>query len=170
MSTSTNGIRPAEWSLSGRHVLLALVAFFGVIFAVNGVFLYSALSTYTGVVANEPYRKGLKYNDRIAAAEEQNRLGWRETLNVDTSGLVTVVLTDTTGAPVTGLAVSGLVERPSTRAFDIPVVFAEMGPGTYVARARPLEPGNWVISIDAKRRRSGDVSVFRSRTRLWLKS
>ena len=48
--------------LDGRHVLMMLFAFFGVIFAVNGYFLFSALSTHTGVVAVEPYRKGLAYN------------------------------------------------------------------------------------------------------------
>ena len=63
--------------LTGRHVLLAMLAFFGVIFAVNGAFLYFALGSHSGVVAVEPYRKGLAYNQAIAAAEAQERRGWR---------------------------------------------------------------------------------------------
>ncbi len=58
--------RQVDGALTGRHVLLIFLAFFGSIFAVNGWFLYSALSTHTGVVAVEPYRKGLAYNERIA--------------------------------------------------------------------------------------------------------
>ena len=44
-----------QGGLTGRHVLYTFIAFFGIIFAVNGVFLYSALKTNTGVVAIEPY-------------------------------------------------------------------------------------------------------------------
>jgi len=69
---------PEVQGLRGRHVLFAFLGFFGVIFAVNGVFLYAALSTHTGVVANEPYRKGLNYNQRIAAFQAQEQLGWAE--------------------------------------------------------------------------------------------
>ena len=57
----------AEGVITGRHVLIGMLVFFGVILGVNGMFLYSALSTYTGVVSDEPYRKGLNYNERIEA-------------------------------------------------------------------------------------------------------
>ena len=40
-------------------MLWAFLAFFGTVFAVNGAMIYAAVSTYTGLVANEPYRKGL---------------------------------------------------------------------------------------------------------------
>ncbi len=64
--------------LTGRHVALTFAGFFGVVFAVNIYFVTVALSTHTGVVANEPYRKGLKYNERIAASEQQESLGWKD--------------------------------------------------------------------------------------------
>ena len=54
------------------------LAFFAAVFVVNGAMIYSAVSTYTGLVANEPYRKGLHYNERIAADERQARLGWTD--------------------------------------------------------------------------------------------
>ena len=44
--------------------------------------IYQAMSTHTGLVANEPYRKGLHYNDRIDADARQARLGWVDTLDV----------------------------------------------------------------------------------------
>ena len=79
MAHASNG----ERVITGRMVLFGLIAFFGVVFAVNGTMLALALKTNTGMVANEPYRKGLKYNERIAAEERQQALGWKSEITVD---------------------------------------------------------------------------------------
>ena len=68
----------ASAGLTGRHVLAAMLVFFAVVFAVNAAMIYAALSTYSGVVADEPYRKGLHYNERIVADERQRQRNWRE--------------------------------------------------------------------------------------------
>ena len=52
-------------------MLWVFLGFFGVVFVVNGAMIYSAVSTHSGLVANEPYRKGLHYNERIDADERQ---------------------------------------------------------------------------------------------------
>ena len=89
--------------LTGRHVLVVVVLFFGIVFAVNGVLLWKALSTHSGVVAQEPYRKGLAYNTRIAADARQAALGWSALLDVEAKGLVALTLVDATGRPVSEL-------------------------------------------------------------------
>ncbi len=71
-------------TLTGRHVLIGFISFFAVVFAANGVILYEALATRTGIVAEEPYIKGLKYNQRIDAEAQQAALGW--TLDVAVAG------------------------------------------------------------------------------------
>jgi nitrogen fixation protein FixH len=63
--------------ITGRHVLYAMLIFFGVIFVVNGVFIYLARSTFTGVSTEDAYHKGLAYNDVIRAAGSQHTLGWQ---------------------------------------------------------------------------------------------
>ena len=73
MSTSAIWRRQRIERLSGRHILGILAGFFGIVFAVNGFFIYRALSTHSGEVASEPYAQGLAYNDRIAAAVRQQR-------------------------------------------------------------------------------------------------
>jgi nitrogen fixation protein FixH len=158
--------------LQGRHVLGMMLAFFGVVFAVNGIFLYSALSTHTGVVAQEPYRKGLQYNQRISAAAKQDRLGWHEevALAPGARGL-TLKLARPDGAPVAGLKVAGMIGRPSTNQHDLSVSLRETSPGSYSAALEPLEAGAWIVSLEASEAKPGigEEIVFRTRKRLWLK-
>jgi len=161
----------AEGKLTGRHVLIVMLGFFGLIFAVNGYFLYAALATHTGVVANEPYRKGLAYNDRIAAEARQNALGWRQgvTLAPDGKALV-ATFADRSGNAVTGLVLSGQIGRPSTGSHDVVLRFEETAPGRYTASFSALPRGGWLVDLQAAREASaGEDVVFRSRRRLWLK-
>ena len=44
--------------IEGRHVLIGLVAFFGVMLVANGIFVYYALETFAGGDTSDPYRKG----------------------------------------------------------------------------------------------------------------
>jgi nitrogen fixation protein FixH len=154
--------------LSGRHVLIGFLVFFGIIFLVNGTLIYAALSTHTGVVANEPYRKGLAYNQRIAADERQARLGWNETLELSQNGRVTLLLMESDGRAVKGLKIKGILGRPATNRQDIKLALAETSPGHYEAQTFPMAQGSWLITVEA--RLDGNVEpIYRTRRRLWLK-
>ena len=48
-----------EFRLNGWHVLAMLVAFFGVVIAVNVGFAVQAYSTFPGEVTARPYEEGL---------------------------------------------------------------------------------------------------------------
>jgi nitrogen fixation protein FixH len=154
-------------ALTGRHVLIAMLGFFGVVFAVNGYFLYSALATHTGVVTVEPYRKGLAYNRRIEAAERQTGLGWTDSLAIEHGGAVTLDLRTPTSGAARGLQITGSIGRPSTEQYDRPLRFVERE-GRYVADVGPLPPGSWIVAIVARAEREPDP-VYRARRRLWLK-
>lgn len=155
--------------LQGRHVLAAFVVFFGIIFAVNGYMLVAALRTHSGVVAVEPYRKGLAYNDRIAAGERQAAIGWRETASLDASGRVAVRMTAKDGAPITGLRLTAVLGRAVTERGDVPLTFTETAPGDYVAMVGPLAAGTWLITFEASDRTDPAI-LYRAKRRLWLKS
>lgn len=160
-----------QGGITGRHVLFAMIAFFGVIFAVNGVFLYSALSTYTGIVADEPYRKGLTYNERIAAESRQNELHWYLDLEIPTGdGLLRAGMLDAERQPVTGLVMSGRLSRPSTDDHDQALAFEEVTPGNYVARVSALAEGTWKVDLTAAvMKPDGEQVVWRHRSRVWQK-
>jgi nitrogen fixation protein FixH len=153
--------------LSGRHVLRLIVGFFATVFAVNGWFLYAALSTHTGLVAQEPYRKGLAYNERIAASERQEQLGWKADVAIAEARLE-VRLSDTAEAPVTGRFVAAVFGRPSTERFDRAITLTEAAPGVYVSAPLQIDGGTWVASVDV-RALPGAEPTFRMRRRLWVR-
>ena len=154
--------------LSGRTVLAILLAFFGVVFAVNGYFAAAAIQTYTGVVAQEPYRKGLTYNLRIAADERQRALGWKAAVDAGLDGRARLDLTTADGRPVTDLVVTGTLGRPSTDIADRTMAFTETRQGRYKTQVAALDAGSWIVTITA-RGGSADEPVFQLRRRLWLK-
>jgi nitrogen fixation protein FixH len=153
-------------ALQGWHVLVMALTFFGIIFAVNGVMLVQALRTHSGVVAVEPYRKGLAYNDRIADGDRQGRLGWREAIGITREGQVSAAIVDDAGRAVSGLTLTGTLGRPSTSRADLALAFTPTEPGMHIAHAGPLAPGAWIVTTDA-RAPNGEL-VYRDRRRLWL--
>ncbi len=157
--------------IKGWHVLAALIGFFGVIFAVNGAFLYFALGSYTGVVSQEPYRKGLAYNDRIAADQRQAALGWTRTLKLDAAGQVALTLRDQHDRPVSGLQVMALIGRPSTAQHDVTVRLLEGPAGVYNAAIARRDSGAWIVSLTAKTVTADGAAqtVYRVKERIWLK-
>lgn len=170
--TTLPSVRRVE-GIEGKHVLLAMLAFFGIVFAVNGVLLYQALHTHSGLVAQEPYRKGLHYNERIAASDRQAALGWTSELSVPADGSVRLALRDSSGQPVSGLAITGRLGRPADARTDVRLAFAETAPGQYAVATGAIEPGAWQIDIEvrdtARSQASAGDPVYRERRRLWLK-
>ena len=154
--------------LRGRHVLGAFLGFFATVLIVNGVMIYWAVSTHSGLVANEPYRKGLHYNERIASDERQARLGWSDTVAVSRDGRVRMLLSEADGRAVHGMKITGVLGRPSTNHHDITLTLVEASPGHYAARTAALAEGNWLLSLEARAHDAADP-VYRMRRRLWLK-
>jgi len=168
-SANHPGARKRE--LRGVHVLMGFVGFFGVVFAVNGVFLYWALTTHTGVVSQQPYRKGLAYNIRIEADEKQRQLGWVPEISLErNTGRLAVTFKDKAGAPVSGLRIGGMIGRPSTVQHDAKIALLETAPGLYAAELGKRADGAWLVDLEAGRGGRGDDEiVYRLRRRLWLK-
>jgi nitrogen fixation protein FixH len=161
--------KPEAAKLQGRHVLGMLIAFFAVVFAVNGYMLFVALKTHSGLVALEPYRKGLAYNARIDASERQQHLGWHDEIAVARNGAVSVQIKDRAGSGVSALHVSSVLARPSTADSDNKLDLQEIGPGQFVANAGPLAEGTWILSIEARSSATDAEPIYRARRRLWLK-
>lgn len=153
--------------LTGRHVLLVLLSFFGVMLAVNGIFIYFALSTFNGTASDNAYIEGLHYNERIAAAEAQARYGITHRTTFDGHTGLGVVLVHKDDRPAAGLVVAAAISRPSTSRDSLALTFTERAPGSYHA-APALQPGAWIFELTVRQSTSGTV-LYQAKEKLWLK-
>lgn len=153
--------------LAGRHVLMGLIVFFGVMLFANSMLVYYALDTFSGGDRPDPYRAGVNYNETIAAAERQEALGWTTDLAYDDAkGRLTVSFRDKMQAPVAGLKLGGVVGRGATNREDQTVTFTEIGQGDYASDIR-LAPGQWVVAVESRKVEGGDP-VYRLKRRLFV--
>ncbi len=154
--------------LKGRHVLLVLSVFFGVMFIVNGIFVYFALSTFSGGDTSNPYQKGLHYNDALEADERQAERGWQTDVAYDgKAGQLRVSLLDKAAAPVSGLRVAVRLSRPATSKDDRHLRLKEVTPGVYEADVG-LAPGLWVFAMASREADQGRESSYRLKQRLYV--
>jgi nitrogen fixation protein FixH len=138
---------PKGFRLTGWHVLAMVCAFFGIVIAVDVGMAAMAYRTFSGEVADDPYEAGLLYNRTLAERRVQAALGWTADIAVIGDGL-RVTVKDRAGAPVDGLKVSALLERPATEAGKRTLAFAPAGQGAYDARAAHLS-GAWDVRVRA---------------------
>ncbi|MCQ4158561.1 FixH family protein [Roseomonas sp. GC11] len=124
----------------GRWIPWVFVGALGLVIAVNGVLIWKALSTFTGVTQGHAYDRGLAYNDVLAETARQEALGWNATLRVEGERLV-VELRDRAGAPVPGV-LRGDMERP-LEGGTVPLEIAAEGPGRFTAPLALPRRGQW---------------------------
>jgi len=123
------------------------VAFFAVVIGVNGVMITIATGTFTGLDTKDHYRKGLAYNESIKGARQQAALGW----TVDVAALgdrLAVEFKDKEGKAITGLALSGMMTRPTHVDDDLALgSFTETRPGYYETALSLPKKGQWDARI-----------------------
>ena len=159
-----------KFEIRGWHVLVAIIAFFAAITAVNAVMITLALRSFPGESEKKSYLQGLKYNDLLETRAEEAALGWRAIM-VDGESLaagntrIRILFEDSGTVPVRGLAVTGRIGRPATDRLDQAIAFQESGDGVYVANIAGLEPGNWDLTATAL---DGAGRQLTLEKRLWL--
>jgi nitrogen fixation protein FixH len=154
--------------LTGRIVLLWLLAFFGVVFAVNGVLVHEALSTLSGVDTESAYQAGRMFEHEVAMAKAQDARQWRVEAKVTPSvegARIDLTARDAAGLPLRGLDASALLERPTDRRLDRDVAVAEGAPGEFHGSV-DVERGQWDLVIELSRQ---GEQLFRSKNRIVLK-
>jgi len=122
--------------------------------AVNGVMVYFAIGTWSGLVLEKPYERGVQYNRLLEAATRQDGLGWQFDIALETGcgmTLVVVQARDAAGVPLSGLQLRATVERPVEKEEHVASFLAEDEPGRYTAMLEPLRPGQWQTRLVAER-------------------
>ena len=158
----------AERPWTGWTVLLTLLGFFGVVFAVNGVMIYEALSTMSGVETDSAYQAGLQFEQEVAQAEAQDARRWQVDARLTPSSggeRLDVSARDAAGRPLDGMQATAVFERPTDRRLDRNVVLVEDAAGRFHGSAE-VAAGQWDIVIELTRH---GEQMFRSRNRVVLK-
>jgi len=132
--------------LTGRKVLLIMVAAFGIILAANMAMLFAATGTFPGLVVKNSYVASQGWDRKTAA---QRALGWTASA-VYQDGTLQVAMSGHDGAPVAGLAVTVVVGRPATDHEDIRLELSERAGGAIGTYSAPLSlaPGVWRVEIN----------------------
>jgi nitrogen fixation protein FixH len=155
--------------LTGRHVLMWLVAFFGFIFVVNAVMIRAATSTFGGVETRSSYKAGLMFKSELERAERQHDLHWRVDgkLNRDSKGeaVLDISVRDAQGTPVTGLTADATLSHPADERLDHVIHLSRIGAGEFRGETEG-HVGQWELIVDFYREQE---RVFRSRSRVILK-
>src|SRR6266568_2945702 len=165
MIKSSHSPRP----LTGRKVLFMLVAFFGVVIAVNMTMMKLAILTLPGTEVDSAYSAGLAYEKEITAAHDQDARNWKVDAHVQRSGqggaTLQIEARDKNGQPMSGLKFQGRFERPTDRRADLPVTLAEVGIGIYRGSAPAIAPGQWDLVLEGV---AAGQRMFLSKNRVLL--
>jgi Predicted integral membrane protein linked to a cation pump len=135
-----------------------------VVIVVNVVMITLALDTFPGLETQDAYRKGLAYNQTIAAADAQAARGWQMAVALQPrpadpasatdnahKAEVDAIFTDRYGDPVAGLEVHAYLLRPTNEGSDIEAQLDERGSGRYAATLTVPLPGQWDVRVHARR-------------------
>lgn len=139
--------KQAERVFTGWHMLAVMVAFFGVIIAVNVFMAVMASRSWTGFVVENSHIAGAEFNAKVAEARAQKALGWNPSLVIK-DGRASVLMRDRNGAQVKLNAVTLSFERPvddrEDRTFTLVRGEAESFQGQ-----TPVADGAWFVSLEA---------------------
>ena len=134
---------------TGRHMLMLMLAFFGVVVAVNVAMAMAATRTFGGKVVENSYVAGQQFNGWLKEARRQDALGWSRTIRIDSDRHVVVTLHEE-GGPLAGAEIAATASHPVGREPDSDLAFSEIGKGVYRS-TRPLPEGRWLVHFDISR-------------------
>ncbi len=159
--------------IKGKHVLLMLLAFFGIVIAVNVTFVIVALDTWTGLTSQKSYQEGLTYNAAIRDAEAQRARGWQVEIafkrDQTPPGIITMSvsarLSDNAGKALMPASITLAFRHPINENYDQLVTLSETSDGNYVGQATLPAAGNWDTRLTAH---MADGTPFRQDGTLWI--
>lgn len=141
MTTATRR-QPMSW------VPWAFVAAFAVVIAVNTVLIVMATRTFSGLVVEKPYLKGIAYERTLEREAAQAKLGWKVT-TAFRHGAVSVRYLGPEGRPVTALTVTAEIRSPVGLEAPIWAELSYRGEGWYAAEIRLPRAGQWETTARA---------------------
>ncbi len=146
--------KDGTFRIKGWHVLAGFIAFFGLIIAVNAVFVIQATRSFPGESFERPYERGVRYNEKLQARRRADAEGWQASFTRDDDFVVSIVNAQ---GPVDGLEVDLVFKWAGQPDGDKKLRLTGIGDGQYQAGAPFTLKGG---RFEGAARRPGDLWVF----------
>jgi nitrogen fixation protein FixH len=149
-------IGPLAWlRRDSRWTLACLALIFVAMLVANTALVVVSLGSFTGLVTDHSYAKGLAYNHVLADARAQAALGWRVAIAFEPTapgaGRLVVEVADGTGRPLAPARLDGRLVRPAAARADVALDLRPAGVGRWTADIAPPAPGLWEVRVTATR-------------------
>jgi len=133
--------------MTGYHMLMILLGFFGVVFVVNFYMAYLAVSTFTGTVVDNSYVASQQFNGWLVEARAEKALGWQAAVSLDPSRHLVVRVNDKAGHPLAPLDGKGFAGRALVNEKPRSVHFVPVGAGQ-LRSVDALPAGRWLLKLE----------------------
>jgi nitrogen fixation protein FixH len=141
MSTSIASVR-------SNYIPWLFVAGFAIVFLVNGLMIWFAIDSFSGLYGNGARNRETNYNEVIAQQKARDALGWKiETEWRTNEDRLLVDITQADGSALPGAVVTGQLVRPAEKRPYLPLEFHELASGRFVAHVALPARGNWDLDI-----------------------
>ncbi len=132
--------------ITGFHVTLMFMAFFGVIMAVNFLMASLALGSFSGTVVDNSYVASQKYNEWLEESRQEAAHGWIVGEPKRTDDKLQLSVLDAEGAALSDPKISAIAYHPVGQTEAINLTFTENAGGLYQSN-EALPAGRWKLKI-----------------------
>jgi nitrogen fixation protein FixH len=123
------------------------VIFFAVIAVLDGIFVYMAVSTQTGVVTEQAYEKGLAYNELLEQAKQRPEINQKASYK---DGVLSWSLANKDESPISNAVVTAHIKRPVQDGYDFDITLSHKGNGLYEADITLPMKGLWQAGLNSE--------------------
>ena len=149
--------RPAPRPFTGWHITAILIGFFVIVMAVNFTMARLALSSFGGKVVENSYVASQHYNELLARAEAQDRLGWQPSVWLDRTRHVRVTVThEQARLPIE--SAHAMIHHPLGQLPSQALIMVGDGQGGMIS-TKALPQGRWRIELSVTH--AGDEARYR---------
>ncbi|CDN50283.1 FixH family protein [Neorhizobium galegae] len=150
MSTTKMNTIPAKtFVFTGWHMVGVLVLFFGTIISVNFYMAYNAVTSWSGLVAENTYVASQQFNGKAAEARTLTATGVTGRITTDGSDIRYEVFHPKNG-PVAADTLTLKFKRPVGEHQDFELDLVPVAQGVFTATHEIL-PGHWIVDASAIR-------------------
>ena len=151
-----------------KYIPYFFVLFFLIIFIVNFTFIYIAKKNYPGVVEENSYNIGLKYQRVINQNDQFKDLGWKIEIKKqylpDNYINLNINLLDKDQKPINNAQLLVNFYRPTKSGFDFAKQAQFTKKGNYQLKFKPPLKGSWLLKFEVKK----DKKAFRDKIYLLI--